>query len=70
MRYQPQKENNMKYYIIFGYYDSWEVVDFFEDYAEATRCLKEYRMDGGCYSMQSRFVKKGKDPMNCKHRNY
>jgi hypothetical protein len=57
-----------KYYVIFGNHGTgWEAEDYFEDYSEAKRCLGEYRMIG-TYAMQTRYVRDGKDPLNCRYR--
>lgn len=60
-----------KYYVIwmassYGF-NGYEVVDYFEDYKEAQRCLGEYRMNGGRYVMASRYVREDKDINNCRY---
>ncbi len=61
-----------KYYVIWmnsGYgFGGWEVVDYFDNYSEAKRCVGEYRMNGGSYVMRSRIVRDGKDVLDCRFR--
>lgn len=70
---ETSKEFRMKttnYYVIWmatGYgFNGYEVIDFFEDYKEAKRCIHEYRMNGGTYVMRSRKIKEDKNVFDCR----